>query len=112
MSVGGFVALCVNNAGPRRWHKDILKSAIHGNFFKIKCPPPFDTIKGKLIVYFNTYRISHGGIKIRLSGRLQIQNQNADDIFCNIFRNCPIQSQVTCKSVSNQITIKFHTLIC
>lgn len=96
--VGGFVALRSGHGQ----QLDAIKTVIHGDFFKIKFPPPFDTIKGKVIVNFNAYRISHGGIKIRLQGNLQINNHTlagtATGKPLDIFRLFPIENSLTCKS--------------
>lgn len=97
--VGGFVALCVNSRGQC---PDAQKTKIYGDFFKVELIPNTDTLKGKLIINFNAYRICHGGIKVRLEGNLELRGKTSTCKQIDIFENCPTETILSCKSIAIQ----------
>lgn len=96
--VGGFVALCVTARGQTR---EAPKTKIYGDFSKIELTPNSDTLKGKLMINFNAYRICHGGIKVRLEGNLEVMGKNTGTE-CNhaidVLEHCPAETILSCKS--------------
>lgn len=74
--VGGFVALCVHG---QRTIMD--RASVHGDFYKIKFSPNFDSLKGNIMIHFETYRISHKGIKVQLVGHLDLVGKCDTNIF-------------------------------
>lgn len=95
--VGGFVALCVQGG----MAPEVQKANIFGDFSKIEFTPNSDTIKGKLTILFDTYRICHGGIRVRLVGRLELRNREAEkeSTFTSIFKHCPTEAVLSCKLI-------------
>lgn len=95
--VGGFVALCVTARGQTLEAK---KTKIYGDFFKIELTPNSDTLKGKLMLNFNAYRICHGGIKVRLEGHLELMDRNTGKSCTgkpiDIFEHCPTETILSC----------------
>lgn len=85
--VGGFVALCVHGQ-----HTIVERASVRGDFFKIKFSPNFDSLKGNIMVHFETYRISHKGIKVRLVGHLNLEEKCDTNIFC-------VETTLPCKFV-------------
>lgn len=75
--VGGFVALCVH--GQRTF---VDRASVRGDFYKIKFSPNFDFLKGNIMIHFETYRISHKGIKVELVGHLDLNGKCDTNIFC------------------------------
>lgn len=66
--VGGFVALCAAGGGACAPIK--LKTGIISNFSKVECKPYSADINGVITMYYDCYRIIHGGIKIVFNGYL------------------------------------------
>lgn len=93
MPVGGFAALCVRGSmtiDTTTW--------VGGEFHRIKILPPFHTIKGTLCLNFNTYRISHKGIILRLEANLE-KIPKTDFYDCDdIFKENPVQVLLARKS--------------
>ncbi|KAJ6625718.1 hypothetical protein Bhyg_16485 [Pseudolycoriella hygida] len=93
--VGGFVALCAQG------RMQEAPKAIYGNFHKVDIAPNRDIIKGKLMINFNSYRISHGGIKIRLEGYLEMARMHNQ---IDIMKHCPAET-----IISREDLVRGHT---
>lgn len=89
------MALCVNS----NVRYQLEKSKVFGDFSKVEFTRNFDTITGKLTILFDTYRLSHGGIKVRLVGLLDLKTEKLTPT-TNIFRHCPTETVLSCKSQS------------
>lgn len=90
--VGGFVALCA-----QAHHRPVeIKPSIVGDFSKIEFSPNSDTLKGNLLIHFDTYRICHGGVKVLLKGYLNLNEVNNEKSI-NVFR--PAQTILEGKSI-------------
>ncbi|XP_037040060.1 uncharacterized protein LOC119077037 [Bradysia coprophila] len=76
--VGGFAALCVRGTAP----SIIERASVRGDFSKIKFSPNFDSLTGSITIHFETYRISHNGIKVQLAGHLDLAGKCDTNVFC------------------------------
>lgn len=116
--VGGFVALTSALSGGRGGGGSSFSfssigaqsTQLFGDFSKIEFTPNFDSIKGRLIINFNSSRISHNGIRVRLEGHLDLNERNAENLYSppiDIFKERPIETILTCKSIDTREILHF-----
>lgn len=108
--VGGFVALSgVMSGGGGGCRAFSFQSfgaqteTIKGDFFKIEYAPNSDTLKGRLMINFNSSRVRHNGIKVSLEGylKLALKNSTINTYYrpIDIFELRPIETTLQCKSI-------------